>query len=101
MTEKQMLYRRNARHSIKLCKELELLVEYADYQEKMLNYESMQVATIRYNEIQLELDGIWDLQVDLFYEIQADYREYKKGALIDSFRATAKKNKYTADHKNY
>lgn len=80
---------------------MELLVEYADYQEKMLNYESREVAVCRYNEIKIELDGIWDMQVNLFFDIQEEYKEYQKGALLESFKVLKARNKYTTDKKDY
>lgn len=80
---------------------MELLVEYADYQEKMLNYESREVAVCRYNEIKIELDSIWDMQVNLFFDIQEEYKEYQKGALLQSFKVLANHNKHIANKKDY
>lgn len=86
MSDNQLQYRINSKCSIAMCNELEQLVEYADYCEKMLNYHSLEITVLRYNQVKLELDVIWDEQVDLFFKIQDEYKDNKKAAVLASLK---------------
>lgn len=74
MTENQLAYQLNCRRSKALCLLMEQLVQQADYEEKMMNYYSRELTVNEFNGIRLQLDELWDRQIDLFFEIQDEYK---------------------------
>ncbi len=74
MTENQAIYKANATISKSLCVKLERLTEDVDYYQKALNNEHVQACKDEIDNIHDQLNELWDIQVNLFFQIQDEYR---------------------------
>jgi hypothetical protein len=74
MTENQAIYKANCSMSKALCAKLERLTEDVDYYEKALNNEHVQACKDEIDNIHDQLNSLWNIQIDLFFQIQDDYR---------------------------
>lgn len=86
MTDNQLQYADNAKRSRDLVQYMERLIELADFEEKMLNVHSREVTLHKISEIKHELEGIWTLQVDLFFIIRDEYKQMQRRVFAESIR---------------
>lgn len=101
MTDNQLQYNFNAKRSRGLCAEMERLMEFADYMDKLFNYDSREVAITRVLEIKIELDQLWDIQIKLFYEIQDEFKEGQRTAVMDKMSLPSRRSANNPSSKHY
>lgn len=101
MTNDQLQYQMNCKTSKSLCLRMERLREDADYFEKALNYNSLEIAVFELELIKQTLDAIWNDQVDLFFKIQSEHSKLKIDVFMESIRVHTPRNYHLVSDKNY
>lgn len=101
MTNNQLLYSINTKKSKVLCLRMERLIEDADYFEKSLDVYRREMTVYELWEVKLELESIWDAQIDLFYKIQAEHTKQKTDVFMESIRYINKRSSTMSWSKNY
>jgi hypothetical protein len=85
MTENQAIYKANCTRSKALSEKLERLTEDVDYFEKSLNNERVNDCKQEIEDLRQQLNKLWDIQVNLFFLIQEQYRRKIRNEIESRF----------------